>query len=80
MDIPELQFAVKREEDGGYVASCRLPGHGLHTQADTLEELHSNLQEVVELYLDALADELNDAAPTEARIALHFLEPVGRAA
>ena len=80
MEIPELQFEVRREDDGGYVAACQLPGHGLFSQADSLEELHSNLQEVVELYLDGLADELGEAAPREARFALHFTEPVGRAA
>ena len=60
MEVPELQFVVKQEEDGGYCASCTFPGNGLFTQGDTLEELHANIAEVTQLYLDDLADELGE--------------------
>jgi predicted RNase H-like HicB family nuclease len=80
MDVPELQFVVEQEEGGGYSAYCNLPGHGIFTQAASLEELRTNLAEVTQLYLASLADEQGAAAPQAARIAMHFVEPVGRAA
>lgn len=80
MDLPELHFTIEAEEDGGYSAACLLPGHGVFTQGDSLGELHANLEEVTQLYLEGLADELGAAAPTAARIVLHFVQPVGRAA
>ncbi len=43
-------------ESGGYTA--RVPAlPGAHTQAETLDELNTNLKEVVELCLEELTDE-----------------------
>ena len=36
--------------DGGYSASAL--GHGIHTQGDSLEEIHSNVKEAVDCYFD----------------------------
>jgi hypothetical protein len=81
MDGPlELRFVVKRDAAGGYTASCSVPGHGLFTAAENLEELRANLAEVTQLYLDALADKLGSAAPGTAQFAMHFAEPIGKAA
>jgi predicted RNase H-like HicB family nuclease len=49
-------------ESGGYVG--RVPAlPGAHTQAETLNELHANLKEVVELCLEVLTKEELDALP-----------------
>jgi len=39
------------KEDSGYWASC-IELNGCHSQGDTLEELNSNLEEVLNLYLN----------------------------
>lgn len=66
-DMAEVQltFDVTREEDG-YCAVCSFPGHGLFTQGDSLEELHRNIDEVVQLHLESLADEFGNDAPDQA--------------
>ncbi len=47
----EIIFEVGEDElDGGYSASAL--GYGIHTQADTLDELRRNAREAVECYLD----------------------------
>ncbi len=45
-------FIEAREDriDGGYVASAI--GHGIHTQAETLDELKSNILEAVDCFFD----------------------------
>ncbi|HTG45772.1 MAG TPA: 2-oxoisovalerate dehydrogenase [Verrucomicrobiae bacterium] len=50
--------------DGGYSASAL--GVGIHTQAETLEELRANVKEAVDCYYDEIAD-----APKLIR--LHFV-------
>ncbi|MEZ5337267.1 MAG: type II toxin-antitoxin system HicB family antitoxin [bacterium] len=73
-----LTFEVMHEEDG-FSASCNMPGYGLHTQGDTLEELYGNLEEVALLYLDDMAEELGVDAPTEAMITVNFVKSIVRA-
>ena len=48
---PEIIFEVSEDEiDGGYSASAL--GYGIHTQADTLDELRCNIKEAVDCYFD----------------------------
>ena len=49
-------FIEAREDkvDGGYVASAI--GHGIHTQAESLEELRKNILDAVDCYFDDPAD------------------------
>ncbi len=79
MSEVQLTFDVISEEDG-YCASCTLPGHGLHTQGDSLEELRSNIDEVVQLYLESLVDDLGAEAPSQAIVSLRFTQPIARIA
>ena len=68
----EIIFEVREDElDGGYTASAL--GVGIHTQADTLEELRANVREAVDCYYDEAM-----AAPRIIR--LHFVrdEVLGR--
>lgn len=44
----ELVFSVTQEGDGGFVAECL--SHDIFTQADTWEELRTNVREVVSAY------------------------------
>jgi predicted RNase H-like HicB family nuclease len=63
--VSELIFEVKEDEvDGGYCASAL--GFGIHTQAETLEELRRNVKEAVDCYFDETMD-----APKVIR--LHFV-------
>lgn len=49
--MKELFFEAHEDKvDGGYVASAI--GHGIHTQAETLEELRSNILDAVSCYFD----------------------------
>ena len=44
----EIIFEVSDDEvDGGYSASAL--GYGIHTQAETIEEIHDNIHEAVEV-------------------------------
>jgi predicted RNase H-like HicB family nuclease len=63
--MTEIIFEV-REDDvaGGYIASAL--GAGIHTEADTLEELRANVKEAVDCYFDE-----SMAAPKIIR--LHFV-------
>ena len=48
---PEIIFEVSEDEiDGGYSASAL--GYGIHTQADSLDELRRNIKEAVDCYFD----------------------------
>jgi predicted RNase H-like HicB family nuclease len=70
--MSEIIFAVYEDEtDGGYTASAL--GVGIHTQADTLEELRKNVKEAVNCYYDETME-----APRVIR--LHFVrdEVLGR--
>ncbi len=61
----EIIFEVKEDEvDGGYTASAL--GHGIHTQADNLEELRASVKEAVDCYFDETME-----APKIIR--LHFV-------
>jgi len=63
--MTEIIFEVREDEvDGGYSASAL--GPGIHTQADTLEELRTNVKEAVDCYFDE-----NMEAPKIIR--LHFV-------
>lgn len=47
----EIIFDVREDEiDGGYTALAL--GVGIHTEAETLEELRSNVKEAVDCYYD----------------------------
>ena len=47
--MKELFFDAREDKvDGGYVASAI--GYGIHTQADTLEELRTNILDAVDCY------------------------------
>ena len=47
----EIIFEIREDEvDGGYTASAL--GYGIHTQADTLEELRSMVKDAVRCYFD----------------------------
>lgn len=51
MSGTEIIFEVgEDEQDGGYSASAL--GFGIHTQADTLDELRRNVMEAVDCYFD----------------------------
>ena len=46
-----IVFRVSEDDlDGGYAASAL--GFGIHTQADTLDELRRNVREAVDCYFD----------------------------
>jgi predicted RNase H-like HicB family nuclease len=44
----EVVFSVTQEADGGYVAECL--SHDIFTQADSWEELGTNVREAVSAY------------------------------
>ena len=45
----EIFFEAREDKvDGGYTASAI--GHGIHTQAETLDELRANILDAVECY------------------------------
>ncbi|MGH9783529.1 MAG: type II toxin-antitoxin system HicB family antitoxin [Terriglobia bacterium] len=49
--VREFDVVVERDEDGYYVAS--VPAlHGCHTQAKSLDDLVSRIQEAIELCLE----------------------------
>ena len=55
MSGAEIIFEVSEDElDGGYSASA--PGFGIHTQGDTIEDLHRNVREAVDCYFDGSMD------------------------
>ena len=54
-------FIERDPESGMYIGS--FPAiHGAHTQADTLDELHANLKDVLQLCLEALDEPIADLA------------------
>jgi predicted RNase H-like HicB family nuclease len=60
----ELIFEVTDAEEGGYCATAL--GHGITTQAETLEELRLMVREAVACYFD-------DPAKAPRLIRLHFV-------
>ena len=49
--MKEIIIEVLEDEiDGGYTASAL--GYGIHTEAETLEELRVNIREAVDCYFD----------------------------
>ena len=61
----EIIFEVSDDEvDGGYSASAL--GFGIHTQAETIEEIRDNIREAVECYFD-------DASSRPSVVRLHFV-------
>ena len=61
----EIIFEVSDDEvDGGYSANAL--GYGIHTQAETIEQIRDNIREAVECYFDD--------APSRPRVSrLHFV-------
>ena len=63
--MTEIIFEVREDEaDGGFTASAL--GVGIHTQAETLEELRSMVKDAVRCYFD-------DASKAPKIIRLHFV-------
>ena len=63
--MKEIIFEVLEDEiDGGYTASAL--GYGIHTEAETLEELRENIREAVDYYFDETMDSVQI-------IRLHFV-------
>jgi predicted RNase H-like HicB family nuclease len=53
--MSEVIFEVREDEvDGGYCASAL--GVGIHTQAETMDELRGNVREAVDCYFDGNTD------------------------
>jgi predicted RNase H-like HicB family nuclease len=49
--MSEIIFEVREDEaDGGYTASSL--GYGIHTQAETVEELRAMVKDAVQCYFD----------------------------
>ena len=50
-NMSQIIFEVSKDEiDGGYSASA--VGYGIHTQADTLDELRRNIREAIDCHFD----------------------------
>ncbi len=63
--MSEIIFDVREDElAGGFIASAL--GYGIHTEAETLEELRVNVREAVDCYFD-------DASKSPQVIRLHFV-------
>lgn len=62
--VKELIFEVTEADEGGYHASAL--GAGIHTQAETLDELRQNVRDAVTCYFD-------DPATAPKIIRLHFV-------
>ena len=49
--MKEIIFEIREDEvDGGFTASAL--GYGIHTEADSEEELRKNIREAVDCYFD----------------------------
>jgi predicted RNase H-like HicB family nuclease len=61
----EVIFEIREDQiDGGYTASAL--GVGIHTEAETVEELRANVREAVDCYYD-------DTMVAPKIIRLHFV-------
>jgi len=65
--MPALVFEVFEDEGGGYYAQARAGRHDLFTQAETLDELRRNLDEVSQLYLATQKEEGGSRTARAAR-------------
>ncbi|MCI1191754.1 hypothetical protein MOJ79_07855 [Calidifontimicrobium sp. SYSU G02091] len=63
-ETSEIIFQVTEADEGGYVASAL--GHGIHTQAQTLDELRAMVRDAVACYFD-------DPETAPKLIRLHFV-------
>ncbi len=63
--MKEIIFEIKEDEvDDGFTASAL--GYGIHTEADSKEELRKNIREAVDCYFD-------DTMEMPSIIRLHFV-------
>jgi len=63
--MSEIIFEVREDEtDGGYTASAL--GGGIHTEAETIDELRQNVREAVDCYFE-------DPLKAPSIIRLHFV-------
>jgi predicted RNase H-like HicB family nuclease len=63
--MTEIIFEVREDDvDGGYTASAL--GFGIHTEAESVDELRANVREAVDCYFD-------DDQPSPKLIRLHFV-------
>lgn len=63
--MTEIIFEVREDEvDGGYTASAL--GFGIHTEAESMDELRANVREAVDCYFD-------ETEPAPKLIRLHFV-------
>jgi predicted RNase H-like HicB family nuclease len=63
--MKEIIFEVTEDEvDGGYTASAI--GYGIHTEADTINELRDNIRDAVACYFD-------ESMEPVGMIRLHFV-------
>ena len=63
--MSEIIFEVREDEaDGGYTAAAL--GYGIHTQAESVEELRAMVREAVECYFE-------NAQEAPKLIRLHFV-------
>lgn len=61
-EMSEIIFVVEESPDGGY--SARAVGESIHTQAETIPELHERVRDAVRCHFD------DDRAPRLIRLAL----------
>jgi hypothetical protein len=66
--MPELIFEVTQESDGGNCAECLTAD--IFTQADTWDELRTNVREAVRAYCFEGAASGKDGAPEQIRLHL----------
>ena len=65
MSVTEIVFEITEDEvDGGYSATAL--GYGIHTQGDSVDDIHRNVREAVECYFD-------DGMSRPKLIRLHFV-------
>jgi hypothetical protein len=63
--MSEIIFEVREDNvDGGFTASAL--GFGIHTEADTIDQLRQNVREAVDCYFD-------EGATSPKLIRLHFV-------
>ena len=55
MTAAEIIFEVSEDERDGYSASAL--GFGIHTQGNSMDDLHRNVREAVDCYFDDGADQ-----------------------
>jgi len=63
--MKELSFEVRQEDEGGFSASCELPGGVIATQGETWKELEQMVLDAVQGYFAGRSDK-------PARVRLHL--------